>query len=411
MKKVVLFLILFLIPINVFALGLPDLYSNNVLIYDLTDNEVLQEKNSDEKRSIASLTKIMTTITAIENIDDIDEEITLTSEMINSVPWYASKAGLKVGDVVTYKDLLYASIIPSGADATYSLAISLSGSVSNFVDKMNDKCGAIGCISTHFVNVTGLDEEGHYSSAKDILTILKYALNNPLFKEIFTTKEYTLSNDLEVKSTVDKYNRSMGLDISRIIGSKTGFTDDAGMCMASFFTSNEHNIIAITLNAPYVERNYYNLRDAVTIINFVDKNYKNVVIAKQKELVKILKVKNSKTTQYLVYPENDVYNYLPIDYNTDYIKVEYSGKEELSYRDKKNDLIGTIKYYYQDKLVKEEKVILNEELKMDVLKVIKSNWLWCLLGLVVIIFILLKIRQKIRRIIRKKRRKSIRNRR
>lgn len=411
MKKVVLLLVLLLIPINVFALSLPELHSNNVLIYDLDNNEILLEKNSNEKVSIASLTKIMTTITAIENINDFDEEITLTSEMINSVPWYASKAGLKVGDVVTFKDLLYASIIPSGADATYSLAISLTGSVDSFVAKMNDLATKLELQNTHFVNVTGLDEEGHYSSANDILVILKYALNNELFKEVYTTREYTLLNGLKVSSTIDKYNRTMGLDLSRIEGSKTGFTDEAGMCMSSLYTSKEHSLIAVTLGAPYVQGNYYNLRDAVTIINFIDNNYKDIVIAKDKDLVQILKVKNSKTTQYLVYPEKDVTKYLPVDYNPDDIKVEYSGKDSLSYKDKEGDIIGTIKYYYKDELVKEENVILKEDLKMDVLKVVKSNWLWCLLGLIVIIFILLKIRQKIRRIIRKKRRKSIRNRR
>lgn len=411
MKKVVLFLILLLIPLNVFALSLPELHSNNVLIYDLENDSVLLEKNSNEKVSIASLTKIMTTITAIENIDNVLDEITLTREMINSVPWYASKAGLKVGDKVTYKDLLYASIIPSGADATYSLAISISGSVEEFVSKMNDLADKWDLKNTHFVNVTGLDEEGHYSSANDILIMLKYALNNELFKSIYMTREYTLQNGLEVKSTIDSYNRNMGLDLSRIRGSKTGFTDNAGMCMSSLFSSKERDIIAITLGAPYVQGNYYNLKDAVTIINFVDNNYKNVILSSNEDLLKILKVKNSKTTQYLVYPEHDVTKYLPVDYNPNDIKVEYSGKDSLSYKDKEGDIIGTIKYYYQDVLVKEEDVTLKEDLKMDVLKVVKSNWLWFLLELIIIIFILLKIRQKIRKMIRKKRRKSIRNRR
>lgn len=409
MKKLVLFLILLLIPLNVFALSLPDLYSNNVLIYDLENDEVLLEKNSNEKVSIASLTKIMTTITAIENISDVNEEITLTSMMINSVPWYASKAGLKVGDVVTYKDLLYASIIPSGADATYSLAISISGSVEDFVSKMNDLASKLELKDTHFVNVTGLDEEGHYSSANDILIMLKYALNNELFKEIYTTKEYTLKNGLEVKTTIDKYNRTMGLDLSRIEGSKTGFTDEAGMCMSSLFTSKERNFITITLGAPYVQGNYYNIRDALTIINFVDNNYKDVVLSDEEDLIKILKVKNSKTTQYLVYPEHNVTKYLPIDYNPDDIKIEYIGKDELSYKDKLGDIIGTINYYYKDELVKKEDVIVNEEFKMDISKVLKSNWLWVLLALIVITFILLKIRRLLRRAIRKQRRKRIRH--
>ena len=189
MKKFLLFLLMF--PLNVLALTLPDINSKYALIYDKTDNKILFEKNSNEKTYIASLTKIATTITAIENIDNLNEEVVITNDILNTVSPIASIAGLKVGDKLTYKDLLYASMLPSGADATNSLAILSSGSIDNFVNKMNELANKINLNDTHFVNVTGLDIDNHYSTANDLGKLLSYALDNEIFREVFTTKDYT----------------------------------------------------------------------------------------------------------------------------------------------------------------------------------------------------------------------------
>ena len=136
MKKIIYFIIL-LIPFPILALTYPTLHYRNAIIYDLTDNNILYNYHSEEETSIASLTKIMTTIVAIESIDNLDETITYTENMDSLVRWDASVAGLKVGKTYTYRDLLYASILPSGADATTALAISISGSIDAYVNKMN----------------------------------------------------------------------------------------------------------------------------------------------------------------------------------------------------------------------------------------------------------------------------------
>ena len=135
MKKLLYFCLLFvwMIPSIVFSKDL-ELSSKEYLLYDLDKNMVLYEKDSDKIVSIASLTKIMTTIVAIENIDDFNETVYITYDMLKDIPWDSSVAGLSIGDEVTYLDLLYASILPSGADATNSLAISLTGSIDNFVN-------------------------------------------------------------------------------------------------------------------------------------------------------------------------------------------------------------------------------------------------------------------------------------
>ena len=272
MKKILLILVCFL-PISVYALDMPDINSEAAIVYDVDEDTVILEKNSEEVRSIASLTKIMTVLTAIENIDDFSETITITREMLYGIYYNASVAGLKVGDTVTYLDLLYAAILPSGADATQVLAYTISGNVDTFVAKMNELALKIGALNTHYVNTTGLDQDGAYSTISDQLLILTYALKNPTFRMIFTTKNYTLTNGLAVESTVNMYNRVLNLDISKIIGSKTGNTNDAGLCIAALFYHEDHEMLLITLGAERIDDVPYNLIDALTLIDTVNTSY------------------------------------------------------------------------------------------------------------------------------------------
>lgn len=247
--------------------------SEAAIVYDMDLESVIWDKNSNEVRSVASLTKIMTVLTAIENIDNFSENVFITNEMLAGIYWNASVAGLKVGDTVTYQDLLYAAILPSGADATQILAYAVSGSVDTFVAKMNELAKKIGVENTHYVNTTGLDQDGAYSTAYDQMLILNYALQNPLFKEIYTTKEYTLTNGLKVEASVNKYNQVLNLDTSKIIGSKTGNTDLAGLCMSALFYHEDHEMILITLGAERIDDLPYNLIDTLTIIDTVNQNY------------------------------------------------------------------------------------------------------------------------------------------
>lgn len=216
MKKIALFLFCFF-PIYAFALEIPNLNSEAVIVYDMDADTVIFDKNSQNVHSIASLTKIMTVLTAIENIDDFSTNVTITNEMLAGIYWNASVAGLKVGDIVTYRDLLYAAILPSGADATQVLAYTVSGSVDTFVYKMNELAKKIGVKNTHYVNTTGLDQDGAYSTAYDQMLILDYALQNSMFKEVYTTKEYTLTNGLKVEASVQKYNQVLNLDTSKLL--------------------------------------------------------------------------------------------------------------------------------------------------------------------------------------------------
>lgn len=386
MKKVLFFIINLVIFTNcVYALEEPNLYSKDYVLFDTTDQKIIYEKNINEQTNIASLTKIMTTITAIEKISNLEDQVTITEEMLSNIKFDASLAGLKVGDILSYKDLLYASILPSGADATQALAYSLSGNVPKFVKDMNTLAKKIGMSNSNFVNVTGLDIDNHYSTISDLLTMLRYALNNETFYTIYKTKEYTLSNGKTVYATVSKYNKLMNLDISRIIGSKTGYTNNAGLCISSIFESNGHRFIFISTNAEFIFGNYYNLKDNLNIIKFMDQNYNNQILVKKNEEVASIPTYLSNIKTHKIQATENIQEYLPNDYNKDEVKVIYEGKNKISFLDN-NKKIGTIKIMYQNNILKEENVIVNN------LKI--NNFVVIILAIIIFI-ILIRIFKKL----------------
>ena len=395
MKKVFFLILLLILPIWVNALVYPSRHYKSAVIYDITDEKILYELKSNEKRSIASLTKIVTTITALESIDDLNKEVLITNEMLSMVRWDASVAGLKAGQKYTYEDLLYSSILPSGADATVAIAISTSGSVDNFVKKMNDLTDKIGMKDSNFVNVHGLDEKGHYSTADDIKKLLLYCFKNTKFKEIYTTKEYQLSTGKIVKSTVKTAGTRIGKDTSRILGSKTGFTLEAGLCMSAIISSDDHDILIITLGAPPNTGNTYHLLDTLELIKFIDESYNIEILSKKDSLIKTIPVSFSKKESYDVKTTKDITKFLEIDYDKTLINVEFDGVEKLSYKNKVNSKIGSIIYKYDGKVISSEDVLLNFELEPDYIKIIMQYKFYILVSILIILLLfLIKIKKR-----------------
>ena len=143
------------------------------ILYNLKDDKVIYEKSPDDRVNIASLTKIMTALVAIENIDDYNKQIIITRKMLENLPNDLSKVGFKVGEVVTYNDLIYGILLKSGADATNSVAISVSGNIDEFVKLMNKKAEELDMNNSSFSNTIGIEGDNHYSTARDISKLLK----------------------------------------------------------------------------------------------------------------------------------------------------------------------------------------------------------------------------------------------
>ena len=184
------------------------------------------------------------------------------------------------------------------------------------------------------------------------------------FKEIYTTKEYQLSTGKIVKSTVKTTGNRIGKDTSRILGSKTGFTLGAGLCMSAIINSDNHEILIITLGATPNTGNTYHVLDTLELINFIDTNYNIETISKKDTKLISIPVSLSKQESYDIKTTEEITKFLPIDYDKSLINVEYKGKETLSYKDSINTKIGTITYFYNNEAISTEDVILKKEINI-----------------------------------------------
>ena len=171
-----------------------ELYSEYALLVDLESNTVLAQKNADQRIFPASMTKVMTILTAAEHIENWDETFTMTQSIID--PLFladASMAGFVHGEAVSMMDLLYGAVLPSGAEATEALAITVAGSEAAFAELMNEKAQELGLQDTHFVDASGLHDENHYTTLCDMAIIMQAALDNPRCREVLTSVHHTSS--------------------------------------------------------------------------------------------------------------------------------------------------------------------------------------------------------------------------
>lgn len=251
------------------------IYSKNMLLVRMEDGEILGEIRGDETIYPASMTKIMTTILCIEKINNPNINICVEESIFEElIKAEASMAGFSPGEVVTARDLLYGTILPSGADAAVSLTCYLAGSEESFVQLMNQKAKALGMVHTHFTNVTGLHDEEHYTTLEDLAILLEYALDNPLFYEIFTASTYTTSSTdahpdgITLSSTLFDKLETSAISNGEILGGKTGYTPDAGLCLASLAQISGENYLLFTAGAKGNSASKpYHIIDAVNIYN------------------------------------------------------------------------------------------------------------------------------------------------
>ena len=216
------------------------LNSDAAIMVDMKNGEVICSLDPEARIYPASLTKIMTAIVACENIEDMYATAKLTLSMVDPlVRAGASRARFPVNTPLPMKDLIYGVILPSGADACVALAEKIAGSDEKFVKLMNEKAAEIGCTDTNFENATGLHDDNHYSTVKDIATILSYAMNNPFLRAVLSTTEYDTPIPDEVGEDLVLYciwkGRLYGNEASNstLFAAKTGYTNEAGNCLAS----------------------------------------------------------------------------------------------------------------------------------------------------------------------------------
>lgn len=352
----------FMIFICVFMLWLPmqmitlmaqddiqlDIESNVGYVYNIDTDTAIYEKNADNKIYPASMTKIMTVYTALQYVKDMDYEITLNEKVFNGLAREnASVAGFSINDKVSVKDLLYGIMLPSGADACRAIAIYVAGSEEGFVQLMNEQAKKLGLKYTRFSNTTGLHDVNHYTTAKEMAIILKEAIKNKDFMEIFTTKSYQTkalqSNQkgISMQSTMWKYLDTIHADTSLFIGGKTGYTLEAGHCLASLSTKiNQAQYITITAQGKGTFQDTVQVEDAQKIYKYLKENYEYRTLYKKGEHMIDIPVKRLIGTSNISYTAVD--DIKAVVRKDDEIKVQFQSESTLKEPIKEGDTIGKL---------------------------------------------------------------------
>jgi serine-type D-Ala-D-Ala carboxypeptidase (penicillin-binding protein 5/6) len=255
----------------------PQLRATSWALVDANTGLYLAGKNPDERLSIASTTKIMVALLALEDGANLDEEVAVTPQAERFVGTVYSNVGLIQGERLSIRELLEAALIPSGTEADYTLAQHLGGgSVDAFVEEMNRKADSMGLKNTHFENPAGLDERGHYSSARDLATIARAAMKYPTFDDIVDTEHDTISTqnrEIEITTTNNLLYTYPPAD-----GVKTGTSPAAGPCLVASAKEGDESYIVVLLDAAGEE---YRFDAARTALEYAFETYDREPLARK----------------------------------------------------------------------------------------------------------------------------------
>ena len=332
MKKI-LIIILLLFPSISFALSVP---SNNAILIDQDSGRILYSKRINEKRLIASTTKIMTAVIAIES-GKLDDVITIDESVTKS---YGSGIYIKPGEKISIRELVYGLLLRSGNDAALAIEDYLGGH-DKFITKMNIKAKELGMNNTHFENSNGLDESGeeNYSTVKDLALLMKYANNIYDFKEIDGTKKIDVETNKNYYSWTNK--NKLLFSYKYATGGKTGYTKKAKRTLVTSASKDDVNLICVT----FVDKDDFNTHKKLYEYGF--NNYKRYLILNKKK-IKIKGYKNA---------------YIKKNY---YYLLKHGENKKITTKviiDRKNDKLGYISVLFNEKEVHKEPVYINKNYK------------------------------------------------
>lgn len=258
--------------------------AESALLMAADNGEILYSKEPDKRLPMASVTKLMTLLLAVEAVEQgkarLDDKV-VASE--NAWGMGGSQIYLEPDEQFSYNEMLIAVAVGSANDASVALAEHISGSVESFVDMMNDRTRKLGCKNTNFVNPTGLPAEGHYTSATDLAILLKECINHPLFMKVSGIYEYDLrGGDFKLWSTNKLLKWYRGVDAG-----KTGWTNEARYCLASTCERDNLRLISVVLGTPEPKSHF---RESIKLYNYGYARYRAVRLEDREKLVKTVRV-------------------------------------------------------------------------------------------------------------------------
>ena len=311
--------------------------AHNAILMEQQSGRVIFEKDAHERRPIASITKVMTALIAIEN-GNLKDKVTVSERAIHTE---GSSIYLERGEKMSLEDLIYGLMLRSGNDAAVAIAEHIGGSVEGFVFLMNEKAEYLGMTNTNFKNPHGLDEDGHYSSAYDIAILMRYAMENELFRKISGTEHYQSENR---SYRWNNKNKLLTRYYDYCTGGKTGYTRSAGRTLVTTAEKDNLALISVTLNAPDDWNDHRNLFD------WGYEHYDLVLL--EKKGARTFTADEVKITAYI---ENDVVYPLLEEEKSNLTKHVYLHRESTE------DVIGKIVYSLQSEPILEVPVYAKEE--------------------------------------------------
>lgn len=341
MRKILLIVLLTILSFDVLKadnLSGIDIKSESGIIMEASTGKILFDKNMDEQKSPASMTKIMTMLLTVEAIESgkisLDDEVNISA---NASKMGGSQVYLEENSTATVEMLLKSIAIGSANDASVAVAEKIGGTESNFVNMMNKRAKELGAVNTTFKNPHGLDEEGHLTTAHDLALIAKELIKHEEILKLTSTYETTITHKngkslwlVNTNKLIKFYN---GLD-----GLKTGFTDNAGYCLTGTMLRNDMRLITVTMKAPTKEdRN----TDTINLMEYAySMYYKSTLIKKDKKIGDMF-IDNAKKRKISYYLKEDASVILDKDVRN--IKYNYSVKlNNVKAPLKKNDVVGTL---------------------------------------------------------------------
>lgn len=273
------------------------LTAKSAVLIEASTGRILYEKNAYEKRPMASTTKIMTAILAIENCN-LNDTVVVGP---NASGVGGSSIWLSAGEKISLSDMLYGLMLASGNDAAVAIAEHVAGSVDKFVAMMNQKAKEIGAYNTNFSNPNGLPIENHYTTAYDLAIISAYAMKNDFFRKVVNTQYKTIPWEGHDYNRVVKNKNKILWQYEGGNGIKTGYTDDAGKCLSAAALRNNMQLVSVVLYDPNM------FKDCMSLMDYGFSNYSEKLVSKAGEYIGDVEVKQGIKEKIPVYTESDVY--------------------------------------------------------------------------------------------------------
>ena len=332
-------------------------------LYELNSDTMMYSYNADVKMYPSSLVKILTALLAIKE-GNLSDKITVEQAVIDSVPYYAASAGLVAGEVISLSDLIYCMMVGSANDAASVIAVHISGSQSAFVQKMNSYAQTLGCTNTHFTNVHGLHDERQYTTARDIARILKEAASLDAFLKYFNTAKYSVpaTNKTPNGRNLSTGNYLMNSDVlvdyydSRVIGGRTGTTNDGLRCLATLAEVDSMRLICIVMGAESVyddEGNtevYGSFWETSALLDAGFTGHQVVQVLYENQTLKQLPVENG-NNDVVVGAASAVYSVLPANISISDLSYRYMNETSIVAPITLGQVLSSVQVWYGGRCV------------------------------------------------------------